>query len=422
MTGPVLFAQELEEYFTSYATALATYLRPFRGQLKRYWLEIDKYRRSVLVRTSPTGSQVLVLDKSLRAPAVVKHTLDDLRSVAGPFRDVQEPPGTSSLFQFRVKYFGGLAAVAIRMLEHHQLAIELQSPGTALCFGFEYRNGVPPEPKGGVARTSEESDRIRAGLHIATPPWVAVMLSSESDPRRFLDPDPIIAAYGLAESFLVAAGVRDEEPSVRFGQAASDLEAAVAQLSQHNERELQNLLERRPWILVDESDYVSVRFRPSFVVHERLIDGTTKDYEIVPDAVYEQHDSTSLVVEIESAAKRLLVTRTEASLHVPAAPLTASSTQIQGYRRAFSGATGSQLRQQLGKPDSWSFHYRLVIGLRASPSFDERSWLALRDQLDDSKIEVRTWDYYIDRLRRLAAASAKAVTMPSGQVAPDGGN
>jgi hypothetical protein len=181
------------------------------------------------------------------------------------------------------------------------------------------------------------------------------------------------------------------------------MQGAVLSLSKQNERALQAFLEARPWVLVPEADFESVLPRTSVRVTERLANGTTQDHRLIPDFIYHLFDHQSLVVEIESATKRLLTQKEETTFRRPAAQATAAVFQITSYKQFFSGPLGAQIRAQLSKPDSWGFDYLLVVGSALEPDFDERSWVALRDHLKASGVTLRTWDFYLDRLRRLAA-------------------
>ena len=224
------------------------------------------------------------------------------------------------------------------------------------------------------------------------------------DPLEALDQDPLVAARGVADGILSYAGLVPS-PVGEYRETARELREAVAAFSPENEAVLQELLERKPWILLHRAEYDSVLPRPRLSFSEKLEDGKELERRIEPDFVYQMPDSESLVVEIESAEKRLLTTKQETGYNKPAAPASAAAFQIGNYRRLFDGFAGAQLRRGLAVPDAWSFRFLLVVGAESQADFDRRSWVNVREHFGASGIAVRTWDYYIHLMERRAEAA-----------------
>ncbi len=108
------------------------------------------------------------------------------------------------------------------------------------------------------------------GLRPARPPWVVGIVSNvSSDALSGLDTDPLIAARGVADAILSFSGIASD-PVARYTKAAEELRLAVLALSSGNEAGLQQLLEQHPWILLHESEYEHVLFRPRLEFTERL--------------------------------------------------------------------------------------------------------------------------------------------------------
>ena len=243
----------------------------------------------------------------------------------------------------------------------------------------------------------------------ATPipmPWVVAIISARTGLRALdgLDPDPFIAGTGVAEIILHSSGIADEFPPHKFQRASAALRDALATAQSKNEAAIHSVIEKHPWILVDAWEFSEFRSKPTITYTESLDPSSPPEVQtIVPDFLYDCYDQTTLVVEIEASSKKLLKKTEETGYQLPRAPLVDALFQIGNYKRIMSGKFGSQVCRQLNKPDSWSFSYLLVIGSKLQENFDERSWANTRDAMVD--IQVRTWDYYLDRLQRLQEAS-----------------
>ncbi len=313
-------------------------------------------------------------------------------------------PNTRGQFAIQMKRLTGTCNATMAVDQNWKLSVSLESTESTILFvGPEVIQGLT-DAEYASHRTPEYSGPTPT---YGVPEWTLGIVSNVARDKELLgfDPDPIIAANGLSEAILVAAGIRASGSPSRYAQAAADLKWAVSSLSATNERVLQELVARNPWILVHEAEYETVVPQCRLALVERLDGGRNSTFDVIPDFVYHQHDDISLVVEIESATKRLLVGAAEASFSVASAPTLHSVFQVAGYKRLFSGPLGSQARRQLGKPDSWTFRYLLVVGSRLQPDFNQRSWASLRDLMFDAGIELRHWDYYIDRLERIAQSA-----------------
>jgi len=392
---------KLSDYLAVVSSSLATFLRPERGTLPPRYLGIDRSQRTFLLRRSTSGFSALLIGKWLGSPVAEARDESAGTILRGRFTDAFEPPGTETQVSFFIKRLTGVCNSEVRLTHDWRLEVELKSPdSTLLLIGPELMQGLTPV-QAAAFRAKEYSG---PAPRYATPNWVLGIVSNvgADDPLLGLDPDPIIAASGFAEAILSTSGSRLAHEPDRFGRAAAELRWAVTTLSPDNEAVLQNLVEDKPWILLHEAEYDDVLPRPRIELLERMPDGHDERRQIEPDFVYHQPDSQSLVVEIESAKKRLHLLATETGYALPASRTVQSLFQILNYRHEFSGPLGAQVRRRLGKPDSWAFRYLLVVGSRLQRDFDERSWVVLRDQLQSAGVELRHWDYYIDRLDRIA--------------------
>ena len=382
------------------------YLRPDANRLGPEWLGLASHNRSMLIDWTEQGFSARVIDSWLKKPVVGKLRPGGGRRLGGYFRNIDVIPNTQFFFALAVKNYRGDAKTSFSVSHDNELIVDVE--GTDAAFGI-----VGPAQYYGLTQADAErlaqdhSAKARAAFstRLALPPWTVGFIST-GEPEELLkgfDPDPVLLARSTADTILYSAGLRDIPPAVRYEEASRELQSALLSLAKHNERALQAFLEARPWVLVPEADFESALPRPSLLVTERLANGTTQDHHLIPDFIYHLFDHQSLVVEIESATKRLLTQKEETTFRRPAAQATAAVFQIISYKLFFNGPLGAQMRAQLSKPDSWGFDYLLVVGSVLEPDFDERSWVALRDHLKASGITLRTWDFYLDRLRRLAA-------------------
>jgi len=397
---------QLVEYFGQFGPALTAYLRPHRGSLGRHWLGIDRSRRTVVIEVSDSGANILVVGRWLGSAVHLTLREGAGRIAGGRFRRVLRKPAGTDVFRLGMKHFHGEGRCQVSLTTSDELRVQMESPDSVLGFiGPQLFPSLSPERKALLDGAQTEEALTEHGFIPADPPWVVCIVAHRvTDPLAGLDPDPLIAARGVADGILSYSGII-VDPVVAYRTAASELRDAVRSLSPENEHVLQTLLEEKPWILLHQAEYDDVVFRPRLPFLERLENEEDLQRSIEPDFVYHQPDAQSLVVEIESAKKRLLTTGTETGYRRPAAPASAAAFQISNYQRLFNGFAAGQLRRALGVADAWSFRFLLVVGSEEQEDFERRSWVNLRDHFGQAGVEVRTWDYYLDMLERRANAA-----------------
>ncbi|WP_136659903.1 Shedu anti-phage system protein SduA domain-containing protein [Nitratireductor sp. XY-223] len=260
---------------------------------------------------------------------------------------------------------------------------------------------------GKISRRQELTQSAR----LFRPSWILQWFSTDHDPLRGLETDPKIAGYGAAENLLGLAGFREGSPEQRFIKAGSALALAVARQSKTNEPAIHDVISKNPEILVIDYESFYSKKKLRFTENVKNEDGTlTPEIRtIVPDFVYVTHDQKIVCVEIEAYGKRLFTTGVETNFAVPSAATNRASYQIENYKTIIDGYGGNEIREQLGCPSVAPASFLLVVGSKDQKDFDERSWMHRQTQLAKAGIELQSWDYYLDRLSRLAKASAFSV-------------
>lgn len=287
-----------------------------------------------MLRFSERGFTAFLTGRWLDDAVVVREDPAAGRLLEGRFRGARHPVGTRATLWLGMKQLAGKGQCRITVDARDKLSIELDSPDTSLSFiGPRYFAGLTASQLTAVGDHPTEERMGSLGLEPAQPPWIFGVVSNRSaDSLAGLDPDPLIAARGVADAILAFAGVVSD-PVARYKQAAVELRSAVAAIQAGNEAALQRLLEEKPWVLIHESEYDDVRFRPRLQFEERLASGDVAQRRIEPDLVYDLPASESLVVEIESATKRLMLSTTETSYQKPAAASSGAVYQIGNYKQ-----------------------------------------------------------------------------------------
>lgn len=405
----------VEGYFSAFVGALASFLRLYRGTLGANWAGIDQRAFGALIYFTDRGMVFKIVPNwavtGIRVRTDV--SLEDALRTRWP--RVNNGRGAAFYGSAVLKQLSGHPELTMRV-DQTGLQLLPGQPGCSfIAIGPLFYQGLSVTEAKRLAPLNTDRERTAVGLPPPSPPWLVsvVALRAGADVLDGLDPDPVIAAKGVADIIARSAGVLAEDPVERYARARRELLEAVRTVNAQNEAAIHEVLVRYPWILVDEVDYQSVESERSFSVTERVVDKNgelaDRSYSVRPDFLFHKHDQRSLVVEIEAASKRLITTRSEAGYQLAAAPAVAAQFQISAYQQIMNGPLGAQIRAALSKPDSWGFDFLLVVGSTQQVDFDLRTWHALRDIMQRQSVMLQLWDYYLDRLARLQQAATSSL-------------
>lgn len=366
---------------------------------------MDRRTLSVLAYFTNDGLVARLVDARLDEPVMSRTDVSFENALVGRWK--ARPVGTIE-FSVLAKHLAGDPNVGLVIRDNcpiEALVVPRAQGGSFLVVFPCLMVDLPRSTS--MDRQVSDNALLEAGIHPVRPPWIVSIISARHG-MSGLDEDPLIAGKGIADTILFASGIADEYPPVKYRRAWVDLKNAILALSAENEKALHLAVKKYPWILLHESDFSLFVSEPRLTYSERTSVGKEHEFQsrtIIPDFMYHLHDQSTLVVEIEAANKRLLKKQKETGYKLPTAKSVASMFQILNYKQIMSGPFGSQICGQIDKPDSWTFAFLLVIGSTLQEDFDERSWQNLRKSLQASNVELRTWDYYLDRLERLRKAS-----------------
>lgn len=404
----------IEAYFTGFVNALATFLRLYRGQLGPNWAGIDQHACGALIYLTEVGMVFKIVPNPAAAGIRIRTDVRIEEALCARWRRVSSGSGVTGHASAVLKHLAGDPNVTMAVNTRGLQVLPGRSGCSFMAIGPVFYQGLSGPESERMAAFHTDRERTAAGFPPPTPPWLVsvVALRTGTDVLEGLDPDPFIAAKGVADIIARSAGLLAEDPAARYARARSELLEAVRTVNAHNEAAIHQVLLRYPWILVDEVDYESVESERSFSVIERVLDknGGLADraYSVRPDFLFHKHDHRTLVVEIEAASKRLITTRSEAGYQLAAAQTVAAQFQISAYQQIMSGPLGAQVRGALSMPDSWGFDFLLIVGSAQQADFDARTWHALRDILQRQGVMLQLWDHYLDRLARLQNAATVA--------------
>ena len=403
----------IKEYFHNFLSALTVYLRPYKGQLTENWLGVDKKDLSMILYFCDKGLVARLIGKQLESPIIERSGVNFVDCLESHYSGSSRGKGDIITFSAAAKLLAGDSIINYPILKEKPPTFSIHPTKTGTSFIVLapcLYNCITQEQFEKLKNLKSDKEKLNAGLLPEIPPWIFSLISTRSgaDCLDGLDKDPIIEAKALSDKILNLVGILNETPTELYQSARKALEQAVATVSSSNESSIHSVIEERPWILCDEVDFKSFSSKPRLRYIEKVKKGNKIldiEKEIIPDFLYDLHDNYSLVVEIESASKRLLIKTEETGYQLPSAKTTAAGFQIDHYKTIINGPTGAVIREQLQKPDAWTFDYLLIVGSKSQVDFNERSWTILRNSFKELQIKVRTWCYYLDRLSRLEKAS-----------------
>jgi hypothetical protein len=404
----------ITDYFTDFVAALTALLRLGQQPLPPYWCGIDKAKFSAILYFTQDGLVVRILGKWLGAPIKCRFDATFAEATAARWKAHRVGFDKHSFASVVGKHLAGNPVMGLHVNGDSVLQLLPKEAGGAfLAVAPILYMGLSAKQVAHLPTLIDDKQRDAAGLAAPRPPWLISLISQRSGIQALdgLDKDPFIAAKGVADIIWKIAGLTDEDPKERYQQVRDELLNAVQTVNESNEKAIHKVIEKSPWILVDEVDYSDVEAERSLCYRERLPSNNDSGVEshgkeVRPDFLYHRYDDTVLIVEIEAASKRLMIKRSETSYQLPSAQAVAAHYQISNYKYVCSGPFGSQIKEDLGKTDLCSFDYLLVIGSDKQPDFDRRSWSVLREEMRYQGIALRDWDYYLDRLARFADAAS----------------
>lgn len=414
-------SNEIINYFDDFVASLATYLRPHQQSLGSDFCGAAQRELSMLVYQADDIVCARLIARKLRERVRVWRPQDPNDITTCHFSGVLRRG-----HQVQASCVAKRTPATLKMGIHRvgksgeNVVLSLCSDGRAgQLLIVPQVIGVDPTISSHPIELTE-SPSLPVGAYRLAPEWLAQWTSphSTSDPLEGLDPDPKLAAYGVAEGILRIANIRTDSPRKRFDDARSELATAIKSLSKANEKAIHPVIERYPWILVHEHEYSQFRSEPrlNYIENVESSEGviTEENKTIVPDFIYELRDDTILCVEIESYTKRIFTTRSETGFSVPSSQTTKAAFQINNYQQIIDSYGHNEICNQLDKPSVTLFKYLLVVGSGLQPDFDARSWAHYRRQMQQNLVEVQNWDACLDKLARLAEASDFAPPGPQG--------
>jgi len=402
-------------YMRKFTQTFSANLRRYKGQLGQEWGGIDSTDCSMIIYFCSDGVHARIVPRWLGAWVKIKY-LDQqrLNETCITKLNVTIHAGETCHFTTFVK----------KTKLHAKLGIGIRLTGASSIKGAEFSLSHEGDREASVltlpsayigpsnldAKSFNQSiscseEMKKVGIRQSPFPWIFGFLSSFQDESVLdnFDKDPFIEAHGLTDQILSVAGISNN-PGERYGQAITELEQAIETVKRNNESSIHKVIMKFPFIIVDEHDYVKFSSEPTIRISERTENGV-KLANTRPDLIYDMHDDCSLIVEIEAKEKQLFKQTKETGFNLPRAESVAACFQIHNYKTLFDGFASQQTREQLGLPDRWSFKYLLVIGSTKQNDFNQSAWNNLRDFMANTGVEMRTWDYYVDRLKRIKEAS-----------------
>lgn len=386
--------REIVRYFTELNHAIAVQLRPSKGKLGPEWLGIDREARTMLVYFCEDGCAALLIGKRLDRDEEVRigrgKSFHEACTIESP--GIRWYPGVELQYSVYAKNIVGTGWLGLCDMRDGHFRIDLADASSSAFI---------VQPKIIVATARER----KASL----PPWAIGFISRRTGLQVLdgLDQDPILQARAITDSILARAGLIPEEPKERYHRVRMELLEAMETEPAVCEKNLHAVIEKYSWILFDSHVVDGFHSKPKLVLQERAENEAeameAKERCVYPDFIFDLIDRRSVMVEIEAATKPILQEAEETGFQLPYAKATAACCQIQNYKLLME-RYGADFCRQLGKPDTWPFSYLLVIG-RDSKIDDKKSWDIFRRRIEADGIEVKSWDYYLQKLERLERAT-----------------
>lgn len=378
----------VEEYFSEFERSFSAYILPHRDQMSGRFSAVAQQRLSMIIYLGPNFLVARLINKWIGQQVKTVKCSDINPLLEYEFGNLRYPQ-VHAAPSFGFRYNQGNIDIAFLTPTpqlHRKFGLELKLNGPS-CFVMADPH-VTLRPKYYQIEKYKEK-RIESGQVITTNWLVQYVSYAQSNVLSGLDDDPRLFAYAMADYYLMAAKVRPQDYFYKHLHASSDLKETSQTDSSINESKLQELIAGRPWIIHEETEYLECLPEP------RLHYGQNEC--IRPDFVFKCSDGSVKVVEIEAATKRIHTRQEETGFAVMDAKAKRAVDQIENYRTIIGKLHRKEICQLLGVPVDVPISYLLVIGMSDQPDFDRKSWNIKREKLSENGIEVRTWDYYIDR-------------------------
>lgn len=242
------------EYFAEFAQNFCAYILPYRRMLSGRFSAITGDRLSVIIYLGENFVVVRLIKKWIGEQVKTVKCPDINPLLHIKFGNMLYPPTDHHFHHGFQLHNGSVNLEGIfphRSQSRYGLRLGLNKPSCFTMIDAHIRLWPKTRQVGNYSETVPESGEV------LTTNWLMQYVSyKEEDALAALDDDPRLFAYAIANHFLMAAKVRTEDYYYKHFNAASELQAAAQSDTLINERNLQELVEGKPWIIHEQNEYL----------------------------------------------------------------------------------------------------------------------------------------------------------------------